>query len=90
MIHGAYSEPCLAAEVKAVLIIIAIVPGPAVEGIASGTKAMPVLTGTVPDTSEREGGGKSIRKPINATINPPAIRSPGMEMPKVFITSCPA
>jgi small neutral amino acid transporter SnatA (MarC family) len=31
-----------------------------------------------------------IRKPIKATINPPAIRSPGIDMPNVFITTWPA
>src|SRR3546814_8832681 len=34
--------------------------------------------------------GDSMVNPMNATINPPAIRRPGMEMPNESITHCPA
>src|SRR5690606_30641144 len=70
--------------VEAELIIIAIVPGPAVLGIANGTKAILAL-GSVSSSSDlllASGeswafcAGNSIRKPIKATIRPPAIRSP--------------
>ncbi|MNN91944.1 hypothetical protein D3C81_2101350 [compost metagenome] len=79
-------------------MIIAMVPGPAVLGIASGTKAI-LAVGSSTSSSDlllASGEscafccGNSIRKPINATINPPAIRNPGIEIPKVFITTCPA
>ncbi|MNE84504.1 hypothetical protein D3C80_1814190 [compost metagenome] len=77
------------------LMIMAIVPGPAVLGMASGTKAM-LAEGFLRSSSDlvsTSGAssalccGKSMRKPINATISPPAMRRPGMEMPKVFMTN---
>ncbi|MNL81767.1 hypothetical protein D3C87_2089690 [compost metagenome] len=79
-------------------MIIAIVPGPAVLGIASGTKAI-LAEGSVSISSDlllASGdscafcAGNNMRKPIKATIRPPAIRNPGIEIPNVFITSCPA
>ncbi|BAK13741.1 hypothetical protein PAJ_3662 [Pantoea ananatis AJ13355] len=85
--------------VEAEEMIIAIVPGPAVLGIASGTKAMFTGSCAVSSSSclclastEWPTGfaGNSIRKPINATISPPAMRSPGMEMPNVCSTALPA
>ena len=79
-------------------MIIAMVPGPAVLGIASGTKAM-LAVGSSCSSSDLIFAsieswafcwGNSMRKPIKATINPPAIRSPGIDMPNVFITTWPA
>ena len=76
---------------------MAIVPGPAVVGIASGTKAMSFVerrfnsadfasTSTV---SSRDVLGNSMEKPMELTISPPPILSPGMEMPKTLITAWP-
>ncbi|GAB1440952.1 hypothetical protein MASR2M36_37370 [Providencia sp.] len=92
------SLPC---NVAVELMIVAIVPGPAVLGIARGTKAMlgdswrflGTLGSSSVDAVESSLAsllGNSIPKPINATINPPAIRSPGIEIPNVVITTCPA
>ncbi|MNN76900.1 hypothetical protein D3C81_1933180 [compost metagenome] len=84
--------------VDAELIIIAIVPGPAVLGMASGTNAI-LAEGSDSISSDlllASGdswalcAGNSMRKPIKATIKPPAIRNPGIDIPKVFITTCPA
>jgi len=74
------------------LMIIAIVPGPAVLGMASGMKAKLAVSG-VPllevGVEGCEGGGKSIFKPITISIPPPAIRKPGMEILKIFMMNSP-
>src|SRR5699024_12423001 len=66
---------CSVCKVDAVLITKAIVPGPAVAGIANGTKLILEL-----DCADSNGadpaalaGGNNIVNPMNATINPPAI-----------------
>ncbi|MCY1409025.1 hypothetical protein D9M71_243620 [compost metagenome] len=72
------------------LMIIAIVPGPAVPGMASGMNAKLVR----PVSLSREGDGwrgcgNSILEPIIMRIPPPAIRKPGMDILKTPITNSP-
>ncbi|MNY48450.1 hypothetical protein D3C86_1837870 [compost metagenome] len=72
------------------LIIIAMVPGPAVLGMASGMKAKLACSfGLLTAAEAWTGGGKSIFKPMIMRIPPPAIRNPGMEMLKASITNSP-
>ncbi len=94
--HSGKLTPCFTVEAE--LMIIAMVPGPAVLGIASGTKAI-LAVGSSCSSSDllRASGescafccGNSMRKPIKATISPPAIRRPGIDIPNVFITTWPA
>jgi hypothetical protein len=77
-------------------MIMAMVPGPAVPGIASGTKAMlgvcRLAWASATSASEAVDGadGNTMLKPMLATISPPAMRSPGIEMPKVCMIQAPA
>jgi hypothetical protein len=92
IIQGAYSAPCRAVDVEAELIIMAIVPGPAVEGIANGTKAIPVsaVSASEPGETGLSGLREQHTKANESDNQSPAIRSPGIEIPNVFITNCPA
>ncbi|MNC42788.1 hypothetical protein D3C75_916150 [compost metagenome] len=60
------------------LITRAMVPGPHMLGMVSGTKAMLWLMSTPADWL---GAGNSMRKPMKAMMRPPASRRPGMEIP---------
>ncbi|MNJ71759.1 hypothetical protein D3C77_683380 [compost metagenome] len=75
---------------------MAMVPGPAVPGSASGTNAM---LGTCRDWASAaasaasvrgSAGGNSMLNPMLTTISPPAMRRPGIEMPNVCMIHAPA
>ncbi|KAG1076797.1 hypothetical protein G6F40_017256 [Rhizopus arrhizus] len=73
-----------------------MVPGPAVPGSASGTNAMfgvcrCCASAAASDSSVRDSaGGNSMLNPILTTIRPPAMRKPGIEIPKVCMIHAPA
>jgi hypothetical protein len=77
-------------------MIMAIVPGPAVPGRASGTNAMlgtcrlACASATSACDALVSPEGNTMLKPMLATISPPAMRSPGIEMPKVCMIQAPA
>src|ERR1700744_2071654 len=71
-----------------IAIAVAIVPGPAVNGMVSGKNAIfrivLKLAVDVGRTSGAGGGAWSIAQPETATTSPPAIRKAGIDIPKKF------
>lgn len=72
------------------LMIMAIVPGPAVLGMASGMKAKLVRSpASVSIADSGRGAGNNIFDPMKISIPPPAIRRPGIDMLNTLITTSP-
>ena len=93
-IHG--STPVARLADVAMVTTMAIVPGPAVEGIASGTKATSFAAQRLssadfsPTSIFRQAGlAEQHREPDGAHHQPAAVRRPGIEMPKAPITAWP-